>query len=432
MGAGTPGPTSPSAVRTHREQRGLRQAHMLAPVRTLARHALIRASLTPTALHNRRKPGEIRRILVIRPDHLGDLLFATPALSLVRQSFPDAHITGAVGPWGRHMWEGNPDLDALITIPFPGITGHKEGGALAPYTLIGKVAKRLAREHYDLALILRFDHWWGAALAWGAGIPRRVGYDTPGMGAWLNTAVAYSPGKHEVEQNLKLVHSSLPSLKAEHIQTLKIVREEGRPTLRPPAPTEPTKAATLFSSWLAAPRRAIIHPGTGAANKLWTIAGWAEVAISLQADGWAVALTGPPGERALTDAIVSACATIRPDVGARHASPSQPLNLAGETATLNELTWLLKEAHIVLGVDSGPLHIAAALDTPTIHLYGPSDETTWEPWGDPRRHRSLRAPGTWPTGRLEVASQAMEGGPEMRAITPRMVLAEVGELKRET
>ena len=172
---------------------------------------------------------------------------------------------------------------------------------------------------------------------------------------------------------------------------------------------------SLPPDWLSAPHRAIIHPGTGAANKLWTISGWAEVVDNLSAEGWAVALTGSTAERSLTEAIAS-------------ASTGKPLNLAGQTASLAQLTWVLDQAHIVLGVDSGPLHIAAALGKPTLHLYGPSDERIWGPWGDLRKHRALRAPSTRPTGQLDTASPELEGGPEMRAITVGMVMGEVQKL----
>src|SRR5438067_11210263 len=82
-----------------------------------ARTALIRVRYTGRVAANasaRRQPrdGEVERILVIRPDHLGDLLFATPALSRLRHAFPDAYINGLVGPWGRAMWEDNPCLDS--------------------------------------------------------------------------------------------------------------------------------------------------------------------------------------------------------------------------------------------------------------------------------------------------------------------------------
>src|SRR5918912_2307577 len=177
-------------------------------MKVLARTALIRAMYTRTAASRRwRHDGEVERILVIRPDHLGDLLFATAALSRLRRAFPDAFINGLAGPWGRAMWEDNPCLDSLDTLPFPGIGGHRRGGRLRPYTLLGKAAGRTARERYDLGIVLRFDHWWGAAMLWASGIPRRWGYRTPGMGSWLTNAVPYAPGRHEVEQDLRLVEA---------------------------------------------------------------------------------------------------------------------------------------------------------------------------------------------------------------------------------
>src|SRR5438552_8661892 len=140
-----------------------------------ARTALIRVMYTRRAAANasaRRQPrdGEVQRILVIRPDHLGDLLFATPALSRLRYAFPDAYINGLAGPWGRAMWEDNPCLDSLDTLPFPGIGGHHRGGRLGPYALLGRAARRTAHERYDLGIVLRFDHWWGAALLWASAI----------------------------------------------------------------------------------------------------------------------------------------------------------------------------------------------------------------------------------------------------------------------
>ncbi len=403
---------------------------MLGYGKIVARQALLRAMHSRSALRNRRKVRrrDIRRILVMRPDHLGDLLFATPSLEIIRQSFPDGHITGAVGPWGRAMWEGNPNLDALVTIPFPGIAGHNGGGSFAPYRLLGDTAERLKGAKYDLGIALRFDHWWGAALMWAAGIPYRWGYNTPGMGAWLTDKVRFVPGKHEVEQDIRLLEAMLQGTERQRAVSLRIDRERGTPPLKPPTPIPPPNVDDLLGAWLASSRRAVIHPGTGAANKLWTISGWAEVIAKLMAEGWAVALTGSPTERALSDAIIN--------VEARHTPPmpsagTPPLiNVAGKTSNLGELAWVLREAHMVLGVDSGPLHIATALGKPTLHLYGPTDESIWGPWGDSQRHRPLRAPGTHPTMHLDVGSKALEGGPEMRSITPEMVLAEVSQLAR--
>ncbi|NJM06470.1 glycosyltransferase family 9 protein, partial [Candidatus Gracilibacteria bacterium] len=77
-----------------------------------------------------------RRILVIKPDHLGDLLLATPALRQLRAFQPEAHIVGLVGPWASFLWRGNHDLSAVLEVPFPGFerTAQRKGFArLQPY-----------------------------------------------------------------------------------------------------------------------------------------------------------------------------------------------------------------------------------------------------------------------------------------------------------
>lgn len=383
--------------------------------KTILRGLLLRAFGALPARHNRRqRPATIERIVVVRPDHLGDLLFATPALDILRAAYPNAHITGAVGPWGQAMWAGNPNLDALEVIDFPGMAPG-DGGALAPYKLLAREAYKLGKGRYDLGIVLRFDHWWGAALLWAAGVPVRWGYGTPGMKSWLTNAVPYRGGRHEVEQNLRLLGALLRSTGKQppHIQ---IDPNMGLPPLTPPLPEPPDQS--LMQKWLAAgePQRVVIHPGTAAANKLWTISGWAAIIDWLHTQGMSVALTGSPSEQALCDKIEQAAA-------------NKPLNLAGKTANIAQLAWVFQQASTVLGVDSGPLHIADALGKRTLHLYGPTGETTWGPWGDPQIHQALRAPGTRPTHRLDVGSPDLEGGPEMQAITVEMVM---GELKRET
>jgi heptosyltransferase-2/heptosyltransferase-3 len=310
------------------------------------------------------------------------------------------------------MWAANPSLDALEVVGFPGITSRSLTRPWAPYLLLQKVAQRRSLREIDLAVLLRSDYWWGAALLWAAGIPRRWGYGNPGTSAWLTDTIPYVHGRHEVEQSLRLVEAMVAGARAGKVHPVRINKEEGVPALRPPAPVP---CEGVPGDWLNAPRRAVIHPGTGAANKLWTVGGWAEVADRLAGNGWAVVLTGSPDEGPLAGLI-------------EWVTESKPPNLAGKTANLGELAWVLGQAEMVLGVDSGPLHIAAALGKPSLHLYGPSDENIWGPWGDPKIHRALRAPGTRATMFLDVLSKEIEGGPEMRAITVEMVMGEIEKL----
>jgi len=121
-----------------------------------------------------------------------------------------------------------------------------------------------------------------------------------------------------------------------------------------------------------------IHPGAGAALKSWPAERWAEVADALHRQANAeVVLTGGPGERPLTDEI------------AGHLTP-RPASFAGET-TLGQLAALFARCDLVIGGDSGPLHLAATVGAATVRLYGPTDIQEFGPWPPTDYHVALAA-----------------------------------------
>ncbi len=314
----------------------------------------------------------MHRILVIKPDHLGDLLLATPALHALRSALPTAHIVGLVGPWAAQIWRGSADLDALLELPFPGFerTLRRRGivARLRPYATLLRYALLLRPMRFDAALLLRDDHWWGAWLARLAGISVRVGHAHPRVALLLTHTLPYNPREHVTRQNLALINALTGS------------------TLDPPPPlryTPPPVDRAWAEQWVSTHvppdnQLAVIHPGTGGPTKHWLPERWATVADTLAArPGWHVLLTGGPGEADLVNTIA----------GAMH-NPVQML--VGQTSA-GQLTALLAHAAIVLGVDSGPLHLAVSQGVPTVHLYGPSDHLRFGPWGDPARQIVLRA-----------------------------------------
>jgi heptosyltransferase-2/heptosyltransferase-3 len=352
-------------------------------------------------------PATPRAILLIRPDHLGDMLFLTPALHVLRQALPDARIALLSGPWGVEAVRDNPDLDAIETCIFPGFERRPKQDSLAPYRLLRTTAHRLRDAAYDTAVILRFDHWWGAWLAAAAGIPRRVGYDWPETRSFLTQTLSYRPDRHEVEQNATLLAALAPGMAADL------------------GPTRYHISAADHAwavDWLTAAgcepgqRLVAVHPGAGAAVKQWPAASWAAVADRLaERPDTRIVLTGGPGERELVGA-----------VAAKLARPV--LNAAGAT-TLGQLAALYARCALVLGSDSGPLHLAVAVGTPTLHLYGPVSPTKFGPWGDPARQMVLRT--TWPCApcdRLDWPASALQQHACMGAITPDAVLHAVDSL----
>lgn len=323
--------------------------------------------------------GSPQRLLVIRPDHLGDLLFTTPALHYLRSQYPQAHITALIGPWGEAVLAGNPDVDEILTLPFPGFTREPKGRALAPYALLQEEAQRLAAGRFDLALILRFDHWWGAWLAAAAGIPRRIGYDIDEVRPFLTQAEPYLRGRHEVVQNLGLVMAAA-GVNGKNIASGDRQADEGW-ALRFGISAEDAAAAEELLPPLAGGRRLVaIHPGSGAAVKRWRTEAWAELTRRLSVDqGVQVLFTGSAGEAELIDPILDA-------MRGGGSLPAPAISLAGQTG-LSTLAAVYRRCSLVIGPDSGPLHLAVAVGTPTVHLYGPVDRRTFGPWGSPQRHR---------------------------------------------
>jgi heptosyltransferase-2/heptosyltransferase-3 len=363
--------------------------------------------------------GPPRRIVIIRPDHLGDLLFATPALVRLRAAYPDARLTGLVGPWAKPIWDRQTMLDDIGELPFPGITA-RPARPWAPYAILRNAARELRARHYDMAVVLRFDYWWGALLAEQADIPVRWGYDLPETARFLTHTVPYQPGRHEVEQDLALVEAVVRT--APHPPPPPLIdRAAGQPPLRfPLTAKERTWASEQASAGMGS--LVAIHPGTNGSLKLWTLAGWAAVIEWLHARGYRIVFTGSAGEIPLVEAIR---ARLQP------ATQIATLSLAGQTS-LGQLGALFAVCAAVLGVDSGPLHLATAEGAHTLRLYGPSNERLWGPWGPAERNIVVRAPGTAPGHFLDPDRRDLEGGPEMQAITPIQVIAALAGLLGES
>lgn len=395
--------------------RTLRQRARLAWLRRVGRRypALVSGDLLP------------HRLLVIRPDHLGDLLFATPALHWLRRRWPTAHIAALVGPWGKAVLAANPDVDELLTCPFPGFTRQPKGAPWAPYRLLQAEVERLRAAQFDWALVLRFDHWWGAWLAAAAGIPVRVGYDIAEVAPFLTRRVAYVPGRHEVVQNLALVMAATEGDK------LTVGGEwlandtnagDGDWRLRfPIADADMAAAQQLLAGVVERPLVAL-HPGSGAAVKRWRAEAWAALAVQLTREfGAQVIFTGSAGEAELIDPVL---ALLQQD----QSLPCPPLSLAGQT-NLGVLAAVYQRCALVIGPDSGPLHLAVAVATPTIHLYGPVDRRTFGPWGSPQSHVALTS--AWaciPCNRLDWPDRALADHGCVRDITVEQVVAEAKRL----
>lgn len=331
-------------------------------------------------------------------------MFATPALRRLREGLPRAEIVALVGPWGAPVLDRSSALDSLITWDVPWFNRRARRHPLEPYASAVRLARKVEARGFDAAVVLRFDFWWGALVAQLAGIPIRVGYDVPETRPFLNQAVPHVGLRHEVHRNAALVGALLG-------HEAPLGHEDGLEFPVPPG--ELTEADALLSSHGVRPGEPllVVHPGAGAALKLWIPEAFAAVADSLAARlGARVVLTGGPGEEALVDAVARACRV-------------RVVSLAGRTS-LGVLAGVFRRARLVVGTDSGPLHLAVAVGAPTVHLYGPVDDRAFGPWGDPRRHAVVHADlPCRPCNRLDACAYPGGSRPCLLSIGPSEVIA---------
>ncbi len=382
---------------------------MVGPIMHKLRDAVVRASA-----HRPFKPIEQpeNRVVVVRPDHFGDLLMLSPALKRLREEATQHEIVLMVGPWNKSVAQHlSPDC-RLITWPFPGFDREvPDRGMLDPYRDIGHAAGEIREIQPEAIMLMRDDHWWGALMAREAGVPIRTGYDHPQVAPFLTHPMSI-PHTHYASQNLDIVKRTLALLQ---YQISDQDPSEPEMTLNWPLHAEARQEASkVIEQHNLASGFVIVHPGTGAAVKRWPLQRWARVIDQIgRQTGRTIALTGSPDERSLCDGIASSART-------------SPVNLAGETS-LFTLAEVFRQADLVLGVDSGPLHLATATGAPSVHLYGPSDQVRYGPYGSQDRHRVITAAMTCPEcGNLSASRP--EGCGCMTAITTDSVASVVVEM----
>ncbi len=298
-----------------------------------------------------------QRILCIKLKHIGDVLLMTPAIRALRRAWPETAIAALTPRGTEAILAGNPDLvGVFVHDPEAGIGGS------------WRTLRALRAFAPDLVLEMgQGDR--EAILGWLSGARRRVGYAPGRSGRWrralLTHLVPWNGVQHTVETNLDLIRACGVPTEASH--PVLVVSAEARTRM----------AARLESAGLSPGQPlVIVHPVSRWLFKAWPEASCAEVVRHLIKGGEvAVALTSGP--RAAEE---GAAKRILARAG---ASPPAALviDLIGKT-TLEELAAVLERATLFLGVDSAPMHMAAALGVPVVALFGPSGEHNWGPQGN--------------------------------------------------
>lgn len=316
-----------------------------------------------------------RRILVVKLADLGDLLIATPALRALRLSYPDARIDALVTPGSAPLLDGSDLVNRVI--PFDKFDFDRPRQALRALPRAARLAQRLRAERYDSVVILHhlttaFGTAKYAALAIASGAPLRAGLDN-GRGRFLtHRAPDHGFGEsHEADYWLAVA------------STLGALNPDPRLEIVISLDAEEAAERRLARLGLEAGDTVLLHPGSGAFSlaRRWPAARYSVLAERLAGAGLRPAvLAGPaPCESELAERIV--------------ASQCRPAVIVENVPSPQELAALLRRTRLFIGNDSGVMHLAAAVQTPIVAIFGPTNHRAWGPYppGAPR-HAVIREP----------------------------------------
>jgi heptosyltransferase-1 len=278
------------------------------------------------------------RFLVVRLTALGDILHAVPAVAALRSAHPKAKIDWVVERKWAPVLEGSPAIDEVIPFDRSSLWGAAE--------CVG----RLRENRYDCAIDFQ-GLYKSSILAGLSGAPRRIGFDR----AWAReegAAMFYTErvtplGRHVSELNYSLAEQAGASRTATPEYPLRV-----------PAGGAASIRARLHDLGITGAYM-VVGPGASWRAKGWPPDRFGALCRELEAQsGTRVVVIQGPGENEIVEEVARAAA---------------PVGLATVAPTIEELMGLLAHAEFVVAVDSGPLHLAAALGTPVVGLYGPTD-----------------------------------------------------------
>lgn len=306
---------------------------------------------------NYRLPEDIRNILLIQLGDIGDVVWTTPSIRAVKSSVPNAKVSVLVKEGFGGLLEADPSVEQVFEVKrYRGNLLHQAAGQLS-------FLRELRAQHFDLVVDLRLGDR-GAFMAFATGAPMRVTLHHPGgVPFWRNylfthgvlpCAPVYAHGAAE---------QSLGILRMLGIDTDEIIP---RLWITDNVKRRVRKKVDGLTQWIT------INPFARWSYKEWGSDRWIEIINWLWKDfAIPVILIGSREEQAKAEDVRRQC-------------ESGTFNFAGLT-TLAELAGLLSQSLLHIGVDSAAPHIAAAVGTPTITIYGPSSWKEWAPVGENHR-----------------------------------------------
>ncbi len=297
-------------------------------------------------------PDEVKKILVSRIDHLGDVFIASSILPHLKKAYPEAKLHFMAGEWAWSYLRSNANLDRVLV--YNSLRHNRGGGFLKnAFKAIGGFVRNIwemRKERYDLCIDLRAYPFNSIPLMTLGGGRFRVGFPTGGFGFLLNRRVPYRSGVHELEHMADILGSIGINVAAKDLFPSFALSK-----------TAVKESSRILEGLGVAPGEqfALIHTGTGNPTKLWKREEWQKLVTSL-AKGCGVK--------------VVAYDTVYNDLKDCIRLPS--------LMSLDLFASVAKKASVFIGLDSLPAHLAASFSTPTVVVWcGINDSAQWRPVG---------------------------------------------------
>jgi heptosyltransferase-2 len=332
----------------------------------------------------------MRKFLVVNMNYMGDALLTTPAIAALRQAYPEARIDTVVGAGAAaEVLENNPDLDAIIARTAPG-----------SWARVVQTYRLLRDGRYTDAVILPPLSAYAAA-SWLARTPRRVGQGGRGMNRFL-TELRQTRATHMAEAML----DTMPLPATPH-------REARRLVVTVDAESKAASDALLAASGITSDGPVLaVNVGATRPQKRWFAASFA-LALDGLADTPCVLVGSGAEDTALAAEVM------------RLTQRARPVNLVGQTS-VKTLAAVLQRCDLLLSADSGPMHLATAVGTPTLALFGSTDPAVTGPF-DTRSEAIYKALPCAPCGNHPTCEGRYDC---LRAITPDEVVLAARRLLR--
>jgi heptosyltransferase-2 len=282
---------------------------------------------------------------------IGDTILTVPFLRNLRKAYPQAVIDVLVGPESGTVLAGCPYINELIS--FDTTRFHKyDRGRGKPRNFMA-YAVDLRKRSYDQVFVLKRS-WSSGLLSWLTGARVRVGYDTEGRRMFLTHPVPWDEKKHEVESVLDVLRAAGIAVTDNYLEAWVSKEEDEQLVAMVPE--------------LTRDRKVLIHAAAAHPDKMYPLDLWVPIIRGLHGEfGILPFFTGAERDRELYAEL-------------EKLSGVKGVNLSGQLSLRQSLA-LYKHMELAVCVDSGPAHMAAAVDTPTVALFGPSDPDRWRPWG---------------------------------------------------